>query len=171
MHDNSMDLMRDFIEKYNVKNGRVVDIGSLDLNGNYRGLFPDAEYVGVDIVEGENVDVVMDSNEWQAIKNVDLVISGQTIEHVANIPKLLSSIFNILRPGGLLCVIAPSAGPSHDYPIWVGHFSVEEMSTIVTKAGFEILDCIITPVEPFRDVRCIARKRGKELPASEYRRS
>ncbi len=162
MHENSMNLMREFIEKYDVRKGTIIDIGSLDICGNYRGLFPEAKYIGVDIIPGGNVDVIMESDEWYAIKNADVVISGQTLEHVADIPKLLSSIFDVLRPGGLLCIIAPSAGPAHDYPIWVGHFSVEEMSKIVIKAGFEILDCIISDVEPWKDVRCIARKKDKK---------
>jgi len=162
MHDNSMNLMREFVEKYNIRFGTVVDVGSQDLNGNYRGLFAGMEYIGVDIVEGKNVDVIMDSEQWQAIKGVDVVICGQTLEHVADIPKLLSSIFNVLKPGGLLCMIAPSAGPPHDYPIWVGHFSREKMAQIIEDAGFETIDCIVSPSEPFRDVRCIARKVIKE---------
>lgn len=162
MHENSMNLMRDFVEKYDVRKGTIIDIGSLDICGNYRGLFPGAKYIGVDIIPGGNVDVIMESDAWYAIKNADAVISGQTLEHVADIPKLMSSIFDVLKPGGLICIIAPSAGPPHDYPIWVGHFSIEKMSGIVEKAGFEVLECTVSNVEPFRDVRCIARKNTEE---------
>jgi len=151
--------MADFVQKYRIRGGMVVDIGSLDMNGNYRSLFPDSEYIGVDIVEGRNVDILMDSEEWKKLKNADVVICGQTLEHVADIPELMKSIFNVLRPGGLLCMIAPSAGPPHDYPIWVGHFSVESMSEIISKAGFDIFECSESAVEPFRDVRCVAAKK------------
>ena len=164
MHDNSMNLMREFVEKYGVRKGTVIDVGGLDINGCYRGLFPEAEYIGVDIVEGKNVDMIMDSDEWNKTKDADVVISGQTLEHVADIPKLLCSIFNVLKPGGLLCVIVPSAGPRHDYPIRVGHFSGEQVTELVGDAGFETLECTVSQAEPFRDVRCIARKRIKEFP-------
>ena len=45
-----------FSEKF--KNCRVLDIGSLDINGNNRFLFENYEYIGLDIGEGNNVDIV-----------------------------------------------------------------------------------------------------------------
>lgn len=36
----------------------VLDIGSLDINGNNRYLFTDYTYTGIDIGEGANVDIV-----------------------------------------------------------------------------------------------------------------
>ena len=60
------------------KNCRVLDIGSLDLNGNNRYLFEDYKYLGVDIGYGENVDLVCCGHEvkdahptWQ--KSVELL--------------------------------------------------------------------------------------------------
>lgn len=153
-----MALMRNFVEKYGIKTETVVDIGSYDVNGNYRGLFPEAIYLGVDIVPGPNVDIIMDSKEWNELKDIDVVISGQTLEHVADIPKLMDSIFKVLKPGGLLCIIAPSEGPPHNHPVWVGNFSIERMTKAVEAAGFEITSCIISPVLPFNDNRCIAIK-------------
>ena len=158
MHQNSVNLMRDFLEKCTMELKTVVDIGSLDMNGTYRPMFPNSKYIGVDIVPGKNVDVIMDSPEWDEIEDVDCVVCGQTLEHVADIPELMNSIFNILRPGGLLCMIAPSAGPPHDYPIWVGHFTAESMGKLIEDAGLEVIESVVSEVEPFRDVRCIARK-------------
>lgn len=158
MHANSMILMNEFIEKYDLQKATVVDIGSYDINGNYRGFFPEGKYIGVDIQSGPNVDVLMGSEEWNKIENVDAVISGQTIEHVADIPELMAAIYTVLKPGGLLCIIAPSVGPSHLYPIWVGLFSEERMSEVVTAAGFEILTCTVSDVGPLNDTCCVARK-------------
>jgi len=157
MHKNSLILMKEFADKFEVK-GTVVDIGSYDINGNYKSLFPDAEYVGVDIQAGPNVDVLMGSEEWKELKDVDTVIMGQTLEHVADIPGLMAEISRVLKPGGLLCIIAPSEGPRHDYPIWVGNFSKERMEEAVTSAGFEIIECKLSDEAPFFDNRCIARK-------------
>ena len=55
-----------FPEKF--KNCNVVDIGSLDINGNTRFLFEDFEYTGVDIGEGPNVDVVSKGHEFKSEK-------------------------------------------------------------------------------------------------------
>ncbi len=158
MHGNSMILMQQFVERYGFQGASVVDVGSYDVNGTYRGLFSGGKYTGADIRIGPNVDVIMDSPEWQVLTGADAVICGQTLEHVADIPVLMTSIFDVLKPGGLLCMIAPSAGPSHDYPIWVGLFSVERMTETVISAGFEIIDCTVSDVEPFRDCCCVARK-------------
>ena len=158
MHTNSMILMNEFIEKYDLQKATVVDIGSYDINGNYRGFFLEGKYIGVDIQPGPNVDILMGSEEWNKIENVDAVISGQTIEHVADIPVWMTAIYMVLKPGGLLCIIAPSAGPPAHYPIWVGLFSEERMSEVVTAGGFEILSCTVSDVGMFNDTCCVARK-------------
>jgi len=158
MHDNSMKLMKDFIEKYNVRTGTILDIGSLNLNGSYRALFPNAKYIGVDIQAGKNVDVIMDSKEWKEIKDADFVISGQTLEHVADIPGLIKSVYNAVVPDGIVCFIAPSSGPPHDYPVWVGHFSCEKTRDLFEAGGFETIECTVSEVLPFKDVRYIGRK-------------
>jgi SAM-dependent methyltransferase len=158
MHENSMRLMSKFVKKYALEKATVVDIGSQDLNGTYRDLFLGNKYIGVDIVEGLNVDMIMGSKEQKALKDIDAVISGQTLEHVADIPALMADIFNMLKSGGLLCIIAPSIGERHDYPIWVGNFSKERMTKIVSDAGFEIIDCTISDITPFKDCCCVAKK-------------
>jgi len=161
MHPNSMVIMKEFVEKYKIKSETVVDVGSYDINGTYKSLFPEAKYIGADNTLGPNVDVIMDSPEWDELSDVDYVISGQTLEHVADIPKLMASIFRVLKSGGILCMIVPSEGPRHDYPIWVGNFSKERMTECVESAGFEVIDCIISPVPPFNDNCCVARKPEK----------
>ena len=82
-------LMREFVENCGLREGkRVVDVGSYDVNGTYKGLFAppkfigDAGYIGADIREGPNVDVIVGSLEWDALRDVDAVISGSTFEHV-----------------------------------------------------------------------------------------
>lgn len=158
MHDSSMKLMSKFAEKYDIEGTTVVDIGSFDVNGTYRELFTKAKYIGVDITSGKNVDIIMDSEEWKSLKDVDVVISGQTLEHTADIPKLMDSIYGILKPEGVICMIAPSQGAAHYHPIFVGNFSVDRMREAVSFSGFEIISCKINPVAPAFDCCCIAKK-------------
>ena len=158
MHDSSMALMRKFVEDYDLQEATVIDMGSFNVNGTYRDLFVKGKYIGADIVPGRNVDVIVGSDEWDWIKDVDAVISGQTLEHVTDIPGFLTEIYRVLKPGGLLCLIAPSSGPGHDYPTWVGHFPEEKMREVVKAGRFEILSCVTNDIEPWRDTCCIARK-------------
>ena len=152
--------MQEFISVYgeNFKGGTVIDIGSRDYNGSYRTLFTESIYIGVDIAAGLNVDMLMGSTEWNALQNVDAAISGQTFEHVADRPQLMGSIFNVLKSGAMVCIIVPSEGPQHDYPIWTGNISRDQLSELVTSAGFAVLDLKVSNVPPWNLVRCIARK-------------
>ena len=47
-----------FFKRYGnlFKNKKVLDIGSLDINGSNRFLFEDCNYLGIDVGEGKNVD-------------------------------------------------------------------------------------------------------------------
>jgi hypothetical protein len=150
-------LMQGVIAEYGFGAGIVVDIGSYDVNGTYRDLIS-GTYIGVDIVPGPNVDVLMGSTEWKDLWDVDAVISGQTLEHVADIPALMDGIQGVLKPGGILCIIAPSDGPGHDYPIWVGNFPEERMREVVGAGGFEIISVTTSQTPPWKLCCCVARK-------------
>lgn len=161
MHQTSMDTMRKFVEGNDLIEGKIVlDVGSYDFNGSYRMLFtsPKSRYIGVDIQYGPGVDLIIDSPAWDFLKDVDAVISGQTFEHVENVPYLLMKIHDVLKPGGLLCIITPSEGPPHDYPGWIRNFTIKEMSNFVKTAGFVVDSCKIDPALPWCDLCCIAHK-------------
>lgn len=171
MDANSINMMKAVVDELELSDKTVVDMGSYDVNGTYRGLFPSVDitmggqYIGVDIIPGPNVDVIVGSDEWNAIEDVDAVISGQTIEHVADIPAFMAGIFRILKPGGVLCIIAPSEGPGHDYPIWVGNFPEDRMRATVEDAGFEIQSIIVSPELPWKLCRCVALKPNVKPPS------
>jgi SAM-dependent methyltransferase len=163
----SFALMGKYVGKYKLREEKtVVDVGSYDDNGTYRPLFAapaymgDRRYIGADIREGPNVDLIVGSPEWNALKDVDAVISGSTFEHVEDEATLLGQIHDVLKPGGLFCLQAPSAGPAHDFPAWYRNYSVESMTKIVRDAGFDVLSCEIAPDDEFCFCTCVARKNG-----------
>ena len=64
VHDNVMRIARELLEKHVWPlfpgGGSVLDVGSYDVNGTYRPLFPAGwDYLGVDIEKGPNVDLVV----------------------------------------------------------------------------------------------------------------
>ncbi len=82
---------------------KVIDIGSLDINGNNKGLFHNCEYIGLDIVKGKNVDVVSVAHEYKNHDGMfDVVISTNAMEHDMHYPKTLVKMVELLKPGGLL---------------------------------------------------------------------
>jgi SAM-dependent methyltransferase len=84
------------------KGSKVLDVGSLNINGCNRLLFSGCDYTGLDIGEGENVDVVCKAHEHDVPDgHYDVIISGECFEHDMYIEKTLANIVRMLRPGGL----------------------------------------------------------------------
>jgi SAM-dependent methyltransferase len=165
MHSESMLLMSQFAERLPDLLGRapqsVLDVGSFDVNGCYRPLFSQWGYVGLDIQSGPNVDVVVsDCYDWQELQpsSFDAVVSGQCIEHVPYPWETMRQIARVLVPGGVCCVIAPSAGPKHDYPTDCYRFLSDGMAALAQWAGLTVIEAKTSPVGTWRDSVLIARR-------------
>lgn len=122
MHHNSYLKMKWFKNTYlNKKNTlNILDVGSLDYSGkyNYKKLFdePNWSYTGLDMEIGNNVDLVIsDIYYWFEIEDntYDIIISGQFFEHLEFFWLTMSEIKRVLKPGGYVCIIVPSAGHKH----------------------------------------------------------
>jgi SAM-dependent methyltransferase len=122
MHTSSLAHMRRLVDTYlKGKNDlNIVDIGSWDVNGSYKPLLsaPSWRYCGVDLADGPNVDVVMTSPYQlpMASHSVDVLVSGQAFEHIEYFWLTWLEICRVVKPGGLIFLIAPSRGPEHRYP-------------------------------------------------------
>lgn len=80
---------------------RVLDVGSLDVNGNNRYLFEGCTYVGIDVGEGPNVDVVSPLHLWPSVDRFDTIISTECLEHDQYWPETLKKAVELLKSGGL----------------------------------------------------------------------
>lgn len=61
---------------------RVLEIGSLNINGTVRDFFIDCDYIGCDLAEGPGVDVVAEGQELTyPDRDFDVVISAECFEH------------------------------------------------------------------------------------------
>lgn len=95
-------------------NKKVIDIGSLDINGNNRGLFTTCEYIGVDVVKGKNVDVVSIAHELDfKDETFDVVLSTNALEHDMYYPFTIKKMFNLTKPNGLLFFTAAHSWKEH----------------------------------------------------------
>ena len=83
-------------------NKEVLDIGSLDINGNNRFLFEDCNITGLDLEMGKNVNVVSLAHEYNAPNETyDTIISTEVFEHDMFYPDTLKNIMRMLKPNGL----------------------------------------------------------------------
>jgi hypothetical protein len=81
---------------------KVLDVGSLDVNGTNRHLFHKPNYVGIDVVEGPGVDVVCKGHEFVAEKKFDVVLSTNALEHDMFWFLTLPQMIRLLKPRGLM---------------------------------------------------------------------
>lgn len=159
MHQSSYEHMRTFRNSLG-ESGKILDVGSQDLNGSYKELFKDWEYVGLDIISGKNVDLITSNPySWEELEDesFDVIISGQTLEHVEFPDKVFAEIYRVLRPAALCCIIAPSSGPRHGEP-WYRNFSQEDMKSLAEDVGLKIKDLFTGPDPEFHDCVLIAEK-------------
>lgn len=99
--------MHDAVIKYVEANlpenpGAVLEFGSRNLNGSVRSIIDADRYVGVDLYEGPDVDVVGDAATVRVDGEFDLVVSTEVFEHAddENCRAIIGNAFAHLRYGG-----------------------------------------------------------------------
>ena len=119
MHDTALFYGKKFFQTYPVKSSKILDIGSKDENGSLRKFVEQKhEYIGIDMIPGDNVDIVQDDPYVLPFKDetFDIITSTSVFEHSSMFWVLSNEIFRVLKPNGLFHLNAPSNGPYHTYP-------------------------------------------------------
>jgi SAM-dependent methyltransferase len=99
-----------------VANGKVIEIGSYDVNGSVRKIFQGAEeYVGVDLRTGPGVDLVAYGHEVDRPDDYfDFALSGECFEHDPHWSQTFQNMCRMTRAGGLVAFTCASRGrPEH----------------------------------------------------------
>jgi SAM-dependent methyltransferase len=146
MHPASLNEMRENLTRhcadFRGRKTTVLDIGSANLNGSYRELMPHGwTYIGTDLVAGNGVDVHMDGEFSIPLDpgSVDIVISGQCLEHCRNPFLLVSEAVRVLKPGGLILLVAPFVATEHKHPLDCFRFLPDGMCAIFDHCGIETI--------------------------------
>lgn len=99
-----------------VTGGKVLEIGSYDVNGSVRNLFVGcSDYVGVDLSPGPGVDMVSFGHELTLPdRSFDVCVSAECFEHDPHWAQTFTSMVRLTRPGGIVAFTCATRGrPEH----------------------------------------------------------
>jgi SAM-dependent methyltransferase len=120
MHDTAYEIGRAFFDTYvGERDARVLEIGSLDVNGSLRDFArPHWRYVGADHVAGKGVDVVLTPDERLPFEDAafDVVVATSVLEHDPFFWETFEELARVLAPEGLIYINSPSNGDVHRFP-------------------------------------------------------
>jgi SAM-dependent methyltransferase len=103
----------------------VLEVGSFNVNGNCKQLVTSRglEYLGIDIREGPDVDLVCDitASRDEVMRTLpgtsyDLVLCLNVLEHLFEPLRALDNMVAVLRPSGYLVIVTPAVWDLHDWP-------------------------------------------------------
>lgn len=160
----------------NVNGGRSNDPNKIE--GSYRSIFADscfdyqvadlatclsgtAEYLPpeyeVDIVLTDPYHIPLADN------SVDIVLSGQMLEHCEFFWLVFQEMLRVLAPDGLLLLIAPSAGPIHRYPVDCYRFYPDAYVALAKYGNCQLHAMWHDERGPWRDLVGVFGKTSLEL--------
>jgi len=132
-------------EVYLPQPGRVLEVGSLNVNGTPRSVFEAVaeSYTGTDMQAGDGVDVVVNNERllWHFPASAfDTVICCECLEHDRDFLDTVYTLQNLVQASGHLIITTPTFGfPLHRYPKDYWRFG-EDAYREVFFAGMNILD-------------------------------
>ncbi len=124
--------------------GRVLEIGSLNINGTAREYFTADEWIGIDMVDGKDVDLVMNAHDitkrFPIGDKFDTIVCMNTLEHDNKFWITLEQINSVLKKGGYLIFAQPTLNfPIHNYPDDYWRLTKSALEQVIFE-GYKILD-------------------------------
>ena len=148
MHRSVQLFVADKVESLGLDRGKVLEVGSLDVNGSVREYFDRCdEYTGVDMRPGEGVDVVANAHKLPFLDAVfDTVLSCEMLEHDDRFWISVAEMGRVLKPGGVLILTARGNGfKPHAYPDDYYRFMPSAFRSLIKMAGCAVLEIIEDP--------------------------
>jgi SAM-dependent methyltransferase len=128
------------VHKYGLSDKDVLEVGSLNVNGTVRAFFL-GHYVGVDMRDGPNVDIVGRADALPFVANrFDVVVSTEMLEHDPSFWLSLAEVGRVLKPGGHLLLTTRGNGfGEHNEPSDYFRFMPASRPILAELAGCELI--------------------------------
>lgn len=136
-----------FIESHrDLFTGPYLEVGSHDYGStqNIRSLIGSTDYVGVDMIEGQGVDIALDLTG--PFEGIDAALKGQrfgsifclcVLEHCAQPFAMGENLTRLLAPGGRIMISVPFAWKFHGYPSDYWRFTHEGIKKLFPRLNFD----------------------------------
>lgn len=109
--------------------GKILEVGSKNVNGSVRELFRSADYIGVDLEPGVGVDRVMNAAHMTWVNEFDLVLCLEMLEHDPKPWLTIEAMRIALKRGGKMVISVPTTGfPEHRHPVDVFRYMPDAFS-------------------------------------------
>ena len=73
-------------------------------------------------------------------ESFEVIISGQAFEHIEYPWLIIEEMNRVLKKNGLICIVAPSRGPEHKYPVDCWRYYPDGFRALAKWANLEVLD-------------------------------
>lgn len=125
--------------------GPVLEIGSKDYGNtqNFRPIFKDSEYIGIDMEAGSGVDKVINlSDDFELIdkalsgKRFKTIICFSVLEHCLDVYKVTRNIERLLDADGHLLISVPFSWEFHGFPWDYWRFTPDTIKFLFKNVSF-----------------------------------
>lgn len=143
MHQSVIDWVSGITRIHSFAGKRILEVGSLDVNGSVRPLFAGAStYTGIDFRAGPGVDLLMNAHSLGfGDASFDVVVSTEMLEHDDEFWLSLVEMGRVLKRHGVLIITARGNGfMPHDYPADFWRFMPVSFNKLLSLAGCEPLE-------------------------------
>ena len=132
----------------------IIDIGGRNINGTPRDLWPKSEYMALDHIGGDGVDIVADATNWEPARKWDMGLCTEVFEHVTpeDYRKMLNTLGKAVNTGGTLLVTCATE-PRHPHaaigtpgmPVdeFYGNVDVEDLCQALVETNWQCMDVIV----------------------------
>jgi hypothetical protein len=146
--------------------GPILEVGSHDYGStpDFRALFPNLPYVGVDAIAGAGVDVVLDlTDDFAAIdarlggRRFNTVLCFSVLEHCAQPFRMADNLTRLAAAGARLFVGVPFSWEIHAYPNDYWRFTADGIRILFPRFAFDAARSVMAtsetgqmkPIDPF----------------------
>lgn len=157
------------VQHFDFPDKKILEIGSRNVIANVRSSFKNAQYIGLDVYPGENVDIIGDihclSTYFSSDERYDLIFSSAVFEHLAMPWRAAVEIGKCLKLGGYVFIETHYSYSSHERPWHFFQFSEQALKVLFSEEmGFRTVEAgVSNPIYGVFSDRACDYLRGRKV--------